>query len=204
MTRFQLDQDFRLDDDENEPVPANQPNVIENALFKSRTILLTGGIDFKQARVVCERLLALSAESDDPILMILSSPGGHVESGDMIHDMIKFVSAPVKVLGSGWVASAGALIYASAQKENRYSLPNTRYLLHEPRGGIGGQATDVEIQAREIIKMRERLNRIFAEATGKTPEQIKKDTERDFWMSAKEAVDYGLVSKIIQNRREIT
>lgn len=203
MTRFRLDQDFRLDDEENEPTPAAQPNVIENALFKSRTILLTGGIDFKQARVVCERLLALSAESDDPILMILSSPGGHVESGDMIHDMIKFVTAPVKVLGSGWVASAGALIYAAAQKENRYSLPNTRYLLHEPRGGIGGQATDVEIQAREIIKMRERLNRIFAEATGKSLEQIKKDTDRDFWMSATEAVDYGLVHKIIRNRREI-
>ncbi|MFN4183862.1 MAG: ATP-dependent Clp protease proteolytic subunit [Hyphomonas sp.] len=197
---------FRLDDeDEKELAPPTGPNtLVESALFKSRTILLTGGVDFKQARMVCERLLALSAESDEPILMILSSPGGHVESGDMIHDMIKFVTAPVKVLGSGWVASAGALIYAAAQKENRYSLPNTRYLLHEPRGGVGGQATDVEIQAREIIKMRERLNRIFAEATGKTVEQIKKDTERDFWMGAQEAVEYGLVSKIIRNRREIS
>lgn len=200
MTPFRLD-----DEDEKETKTAENPAaLVENALFKSRTILLTGGIDFKQARMVCERLLALSAESDEPILMILSSPGGHVESGDMIHDMIKFVTAPVKVLGSGWVASAGALIYAAAQKENRYSLPNTRYLLHEPRGGVGGQATDVEIQAREIIKMRERLNRIFAEATGKSLEQIKKDTDRDFWMSAQEAVDYGLVSKIVRNRREIT
>jgi ATP-dependent Clp protease, protease subunit len=194
----------RLDDDNNKPAPVAAPNaLIENALFKSRTILLTGGIDFKLAKSVCERLLALSAESNDPILMVISSPGGHVESGDMIHDMIKFVSAPVKVLGSGWVASAGALIYAAAQKQNRYSLPNTRYLLHEPRGGVGGQATDVEIQAREIIKMRERLNRIFAEATGKSLEQIKKDTDRDFWMSAQEAVDYGLVSKIVRSRNEI-
>lgn len=193
----------RLDDD-NEKTPAEAPNtLIENALFKSRTILLTGGIDFKQARAVCERLLALSAESSDPILMVISSPGGHVESGDMIHDMIKFVSAPVKVLGSGWVASAGALIYSAAKKENRYSLPNTRFLLHEPRGGVGGQATDVEIQAREIIKMRQRLNQIFAEATGKSLEQIKKDTDRDFWMSAQEAVEYGLVSKIVRNRNEI-
>lgn len=200
MTPFRLD-----DEDEKEATPAANPAaLVENALFKSRTILLTGGIDFKQARMVCERMLALSAESEDPILLILSSPGGHVESGDMIHDMIKFVTAPVKVLGSGWVASAGALIYAAAQKENRYSLPNTRYLLHEPRGGVGGQATDVEIQAREIIKMRERLNRIFAEATGKSLEQIKKDTDRDFWMSAQEAVDYGLVNKIIRNRREIS
>lgn len=200
MTPFRLD-----DEDEKDTNPAANPAaLVENALFKSRTILLTGGIDFKQARMVCERLLALSAESDEPILLILSSPGGHVESGDMIHDMIKFVTAPVKVLGSGWVASAGALIYAAAQKENRYSLPNTRYLLHEPRGGVGGQATDVEIQAREIIKMRERLNKIFAEATGKPLEQIKKDTDRDFWMSAQEAVDYGLVNKIIRNRREIS
>lgn len=200
MTPFRLD-----DEDEKEVTPvANPAAMVENALFKSRTILLTGGIDFKQARSVCERMLALSAESDEPILLILSSPGGHVESGDMIHDMIKFVTAPVKVLGSGWVASAGALIYAAAQKENRYSLPNTRYLLHEPRGGVGGQATDVEIQAREIIKMRERLNKIFADATGKSIEQIKKDTDRDFWMSAQEAVEYGLVNKIIRNRREIT
>jgi ATP-dependent Clp protease, protease subunit len=172
-------------------------------LFKARTILLTGGIDFKSAQRVCERLLALSSESADPILLVLSSPGGHVESGDMIHDMIKFVPAPVKILGTGWVASAGALIYSAAEKENRYSLPNTRFLLHEPRGGVGGQATDVEIQAREIIKMRERLNKIFAAATGKSLEEIKKDTDRDFWMSAEEALAYGLVGKIVKHHSEV-
>ncbi|MEQ9434730.1 ATP-dependent Clp protease proteolytic subunit [Hyphomonas sp.] len=194
----------RLDDDEAESPPMGEPNAfLEEALFKARTILLTGGIDFKQAKRVCERLLALSSESDKPILLVISSPGGHVESGDMIHDMIKFVGAPVKVLGTGWVASAGALIYSAAAKENRYALKNTRFLLHEPRGGVGGQATDVEIQAREIIKMRERLNRIFAEATGKSLEKIKEDTDRDFWMSAEEAVEYGLVSKIVTHRGEI-
>ena len=165
-------------------------------------VLVTGAAGFIGA-AVCERLLALSAESNDPILLVISSPGGHVESGDMIHDMIKFVAAPVKVLGTGWVASAGALIYSAAKKENRYSLTNTRYLLHEPRGGVGGQATDVEIQAREIIKMRERLNKIFAQATGKTLEQIKKDTDRDFWMSAEEALAYGLVGKIVSHRNEV-
>lgn len=191
-------------DEDGETAPVAEPNAfLEEALFKARTILLTGGIDYKQARRVCERLLALSAVSKDPILLVLSSPGGHVESGDMIHDMIKFVGAPVKILGTGWCASAGALIYTAAKKENRYALPNTRFLLHEPRGGVGGQATDVEIQAREIIKMRERLNRIFAEATGKTLEQIKEDTDRDFWMSAKEAVDYGLVGKIVTHQSEI-
>jgi len=200
MTPFRLD-----DEDDKEKGPISEPNAfLEAALFKARTVLLTGGIDFKAAQRVSERLLALSSESMDPILLVLSSPGGHVESGDMIHDMIKFVQAPVKILGTGWVASAGALIYSAAKKENRFALPNTRFLLHEPRGGVGGQATDVEIQAREIIKMRQRLNQIFADATGKTIEQIKKDTDRDFWMSAQEAMAYGLVGKIVHHRNEIT
>jgi ATP-dependent Clp protease protease subunit len=191
-------------DDENEATPMNEPNAfLEEALFNARTILLTGGIDDKQARRVCERLLALASDNSDPILMVLSSPGGHVESGDMIHDMIKFVGAPVKILGSGWVASAGALIYSSAKKENRYALPNTRFLLHEPRGGVGGQASDVEIQVREIVRMRERLNKIFAEATGQPLKKIVEDTDRDHWMSAEEAVKYGLVSKIVSHHSEI-
>jgi len=152
---------------------------------------------------VCERLLALASESADPILLVISSPGGHVESGDMIHDMIKFVGAPVKVLGSGWVASAGALIYSAAKKENRFALPNTRFLLHEPRGGVGGQASDVEIQVREIVRMRERLNKIFAEATGQPLKKIVSDTDRDHWMSAEEAVKYGLVRKIVSHHSEI-
>jgi ATP-dependent Clp protease protease subunit len=199
MTHFRLD-----DEDDKEKGPVTEPNsFLEAALFKARTILLTGGIDFKSAQRVCERLLALSSESAEPILLVLSSPGGHVESGDMIHDMIKFVPAPVKILGTGWVASAGALIYSAAEKQNRFALPNTRFLLHEPRGGVGGQATDVEIQAREIIKMRERLNKIFAAATGKSLEEIKKDTDRDFWMSAEEAMAYGLVGKIVKHHSEI-
>lgn len=191
-------------DDETESKPMSEPNAfLEEALFKARTIMLTGGVDDKLARRVCERLLALSAESNDPILLVISSPGGHVESGDMIHDMIKFVGAPVKILGSGWVASAGALIYSAAKKENRYALPNTRFLLHEPRGGVGGQASDVEIQVREIVRMRERLNMIFAEATGQALEKIQADTDRDYWMSAEEAVEYGLVNKIVSHHSEI-
>ena len=191
-------------DDENEATPMDEPNAfLEEALFNARTILLTGGIDDKQARRVCERLLALASDNSDPILMVLSSPGGHVESGDMIHDMIKFVGAPVKILGSGWVASAGALIYSAAKKENRYALPNTRFLLHEPRGGVGGQASDVEIQVREIVRMRERLNKIFAAATGQPLKKIVEDTDRDHWMSAEEAVKYGLVSKIVSHHSEI-
>ena len=191
-------------DDETAETPIGEPNAfLEQALFNARTVMLTGGVDDKQARRVCERLLALASESKDPILMVLSSPGGHVESGDMIHDMIKFVDAPVKVLGTGWVASAGALIYCAAKKENRFALPNTRFLLHEPRGGVGGQATDVEIQAREIIKMRKRLNQIFADATGQSLEKIEQDTDRDFWMSSEEAVKYGLVGSIVTSKSDI-
>ena len=194
---------YRLDD-ETEQKPQTEPNAfLEEALFKARTIMLTGGVDDKLARRICERLLALDSESDKPILLVVSSPGGHVESGDMIHDMIKFVNADVKILGSGWVASAGALIYSAAKKENRYALPNTRFLLHEPRGGFGGQASDIDIQVREIVRMRERLNKIFAEATGQPLEKIKADTDRDHWMSAEEAVSYGLVGSIITSRKDL-
>ncbi len=197
---------IRLDDDQEESAPKKEESpssLMEKALFEARTILLTGEINDKQAKTVCAQLLGYSAVSDKPILLIVSSPGGHVESGDMIHDMIKFVSAPVRILGTGWVASAGALIYSAAKRENRFALPNTRFLLHEPRGGVGGQASDVEIQAREIIRMRERLNAIFSEATGQPLDRIKKDTDRDYWMGAKEAVDYGLVGKIVTSHKEI-
>lgn len=193
----------RMDDDEDTKGGLPAPAIVEKALFTSRTILLTGGIDDKQAQRVCERLLALSGESDAPILLVVSSPGGHVESGDMIHDMIQFVPAPVRILGTGWVASAGALIYSAAPRERRFCLPNTRFLLHEPRGGVGGAASDVEIQAKEILKMRERLNKIFAAATGQPLERIKADTDRDYWMSAEDAVAYGLVGKIVRSRAEI-
>lgn len=199
---------FHLDEDDEDETPEakkeeSASGLMEKALFDARTILLTGEINDKAARAVSAQLLAYAAVSDKPILLVLSSPGGHVESGDMIHDMIKFVRAPVKILGTGWCASAGALIYSAGEKANRFCLPNTRFLLHEPRGGVGGQASDVEIQAREIIKMRERLNRIFAEATGQPIERIRQDTDRDYWMSAQEALAYGLVGKIVTSHKEI-
>lgn len=177
--------------------------LVEHGLFKSRTVLITGEINDRQARTVSERLLAMAGESDDPITVIVSSPGGHVESGDMIHDMIKYIKPRVRVLGTGWVASAGALIYVAADRADRYCLPNTRFLLHEPRGGIGGSATEIDIQAREVLKMRERLNKIFAEATGQPVEKIVKDTNRDHWMNAEEAKEYGVVGKIIHSAAEI-
>jgi ATP-dependent Clp protease, protease subunit len=194
----------RLDEPEkNLSEGRNAPDVVEKALFDARVVMLTGEVNDLQARRVTERLFALSAQNAEPITFVISSPGGHVESGDMIHDVIKFINAPVRMLGTGWVASAGALIYAAAQRENRYCLPNTRFLLHEPRGGVGGMASDVEIQAREILKMRERLNRIFAEATGQPIDKIKRDVDRDYWMQAEEAKAYGLVGKIVRSASEV-
>lgn len=176
---------------------------VEERLFKARTILIYGGIDQKIAKEVSARLLALQSAGDAPITIFINSQGGHVESGDTIYDMIKFVKPEVRVVGTGWVASAGALIFAAAKKENRFSLPNTRFLLHQPSGGAGGTASDVAIQAKEIIRMRKRLNEIFARETGQPLERIEKDTDRDYWMSAEQAVEYGLVGKIVANASEI-
>lgn len=193
----------RLDDEAPAKEARNAPEVIEKALFEARVVMLTGEVNDVQARRVTERLFALAAQNAEPITFVISSPGGHVESGDMIHDVIKFINAPVRMLGTGWVASAGALIYCAVPRESRYCLPNTRFLLHEPRGGVGGMASDVEIQAREILRMRERLNRIFAEATGQPIDKIKRDVDRDYWMLADEAKDYGLVGKVVRSQAEI-
>ncbi|WP_411287734.1 ATP-dependent Clp protease proteolytic subunit [Phenylobacterium sp.] len=175
---------------------------VQNALFKSRTVLVFGEVDMRMAERVTAQLTALSAENDKDIRVIINSPGGHVESGDTIHDMIRFCGPNVKVIGTGWVASAGAHIYLGAHKENRLCLPNTRFLLHQPMGGVRGQASDIQIEAEEIIKMRDRVNRMVARETGQTFEKVVKDTQRNFWMTAEEAKAYGLVSKIINNTSE--
>ncbi len=183
-----------LDDTQPEKTDGDR---ISALFFKSRNVVITGEINDKLAQRTVTHLLALAEESDDPINVYISSPGGHVESGDMVHDVIKFIRPKVRTIGSGWVASAGALIFVGAEKENRYCLPNTRFLLHQPSGGIGGQATDMMIQADQIRIMRERFDQLFAGATGQTPEKIAADTARDFWLKASEAQDYGLVGHII-------
>ncbi|ADZ70238.1 ATP-dependent Clp protease proteolytic subunit [Polymorphum gilvum] len=194
----------RLDDeDEEEKTKTPQSIQVDKHLFDARTVLITGPITQELARDVCSRLLALAQVSGDPITVIVSSPGGHVESGDMIHDTIKFIRPDVRILGMGWVASAGALIYVSVPKERRFCTPNTRFLLHQPSGGAGGMATDIEIQAREILKMRDRLNKIFADATGQPLERIEKDTDRDYWMGPDEGIEYGLVGKVVQTVDEL-
>jgi ATP-dependent Clp protease protease subunit len=176
---------------------------MDEKLFKSRAITLFGSIDDKLARSVTERLLALASDGDDPITLYISSPGGHVESGDVIYDMIKFIQPVVKVVGTGWVASAATTIYLAAEKENRFSLPNTRFLVHQPLGGARGDATDIAIQAEQIVKMRARINQLIASETGQPLDRVAQDTDRDYWMTVEEAVEYGIVGKVISSVSEI-
>ena len=193
------------DDDKEKPEdrPPEQPiSPVAQALFKSRTVLIFGEVDMKMAERVTAQLLA-HADSDGDIRVILNSPGGHVESGDTIHDIIRFMGSRVKIIGTGWVASAGAHIYLGAPRQNRYALPYTRFLLHQPLGGVRGQASDIHIEAEEILKMRERLNREIAKETGQTYEKVLADTERNYWLSAEAAKEYGLVGKIITRAEEM-
>ncbi len=207
MNRYSLSNDFPAkeedeDDEKTEKTEKEPKTGLEEKILKTRTILLFGEISQKSAREVCEKLILLSALNDDPIKLIINSQGGHVEAGDTIHDMLTFVKPKVKILGTGWVASAGALIYVAVPLEDRYSLPNTRFMLHQPSGGVGGQATDISIEAQEILKMRDRLNKLFSVQTGQSIERIEKDTDRNFWMSAQEGKDYGLVGKVISSQAD--
>jgi ATP-dependent Clp protease protease subunit len=170
---------------------------LDKTLFERRTLTLFGEIDMDVAQRTAEKLLALAYASDDPITLFIGSPGGHVESGDTIFDMIRFIKPTVRVVGTGWVGSIATHIYLAPDREQRFCLPNTRFLIHQPAGGMGGTASDVEIHAREILKTRARINGVIAEQTGQPIERVEKDTDRDYWMSAEEALDYGLVGKII-------
>ena len=193
----------RLDGEQDIMEAAKQFNMLESTLFKHRTLTLFGEITKDVAQRTAERLLSLSFESDDPITMFIGSPGGHVESGDTIYDMIGYVKPTIRVVGTGWVGSIATHIYLAPEREHRYCLPNTRFLIHQPAGGFGGDATDIEIHAREIVKTRERINRIIAERTGQPLEKVAEDTDRDYWMSAEESLEYGLVGKIVASAEEI-
>lgn len=176
---------------------------IGDRLIKARKVLICEEINQAMAKKVIGQLLALAEESDDDIQLFINSQGGHVEAGDSIHDIIQFIEPRVQVIGTGWVASAGTHIFLAADKENRYCLPNTRFLIHQPTGGVGGQASDIAIQAEQILRMRERLARIISEATGQSIEQVRKDIERDRWMTTDEAIEYGIVSKVIRSGKEL-
>ena len=182
-----------------------KPGALEEQLaFKSRYVMLFGEIDDKSAHATCRRLLALAADSSAPITLLISSPGGHVESGDAIHDVIRFINAPVTTVGTGWVASAGAHIFLAPPKERRLCLPNTRFMIHQPAGGAGGQASDIAIMAREILKTRERIAKVIATQTGRPLESVVVDMERDYWMSADEAIAYGIVSRVVERQADLS
>ena len=192
---------------ETPPAPATNADArssfLEEKAFKSRTVLVFGAINDQTAADTVRRLIALDAASDAPIDMLVSSPGGHLESGDTVHDVVRFINAPVRMIGTGWVGSAATHLFLSVPKERRFCLPQTRFLIHQPSGGAGGQATDIAIVAREIIKARERIARVIARETGHPLEKVQVDIERDNWMGPEEAIEYGLISKIIERRTEL-
>lgn len=178
-------------------------SVVMEKLLKSRTIFISGEINQELAEKVSTQLLILQEMGDEPIKIFINSQGGHVEAGDTIHDMIKFVKPKVIVIGTGWVASAGITLYLAADKENRYSLPNTRYMIHQPLGQCRGQATDLHIEALEIARVRERINKIISAATNQPLEKVQNDTDRNYWLNCNEAVDYGIVNKVITSYDEL-
>jgi ATP-dependent Clp protease, protease subunit len=194
-------QPFRNDDEEE---GKSSPNGMMMAKFlETRTVLIFGGIDQKLAQTVSTQLLYLDHINHDPIKIFINSPGGHVESGDTIHDLISYLRSPVAVIGTGWVASAGTHIFLGAPKERRFCLPNTRFLIHQPSGGAQGRAGDIAIQAQEIIKMRERLAQVISENTGQPIERVREDIEKDYWMSIEEAKDYGILGTVIKTAADI-
>ena len=180
-----------------------EPALLLRRLFGARTVLIFGEVNPRLAESVTAQLLALAASGDDPIRIVISSQGGHVESGDVIHDVIRFIEPEVRVVGAGWVASAGALIYVAAKREHRFALPNTRFMLHEPSGGMSGPVADIAIEAHQLLAMRARLLKIFADATRQTVERLAEDTRRNRWLSAAEAVEYGLVGRVIERASDI-
>jgi len=191
---------------ENESTPSTaepRNSFLEEKAFKSRTVLVFGEISDKSAADVVRRLIALDADSAAPIDMLVSSPGGHLESGDAIHDILRHLVPPVNMIGTGWVGSAATHMYLAVPKGRRFCTPNTRFLIHQPSGGAGGQATDIAIHAQEIIKARERVARTIARETGKPLDTVLQDIERDRWLSAEEAVTYGLVGRIIAHKTEL-
>ena len=191
-------------DSEQDNLPATPPyDPVAERLLRARTIIISGEITQRLASAVSSQLLALAAEAETEITVFINSQGGHVEAGDTIHDLLRFIRPRIRMIGTGWVASAGALIYVAAPREQRFCLPNTRFLLHQPAGGAGGTASDIDIEAREILRMRDRLNRIFARETGQPLERIEEDTHRNFWLGAEAALRYGLVGRIIEHSTDL-
>jgi ATP-dependent Clp protease protease subunit len=188
---------------EEEKKPATQDPQIQEKLLKTRSIILSGEIDKESAESVIKQMLILEGESSEPIKIFINSPGGDVDAGYAIFDMARFINAPVTMVGMGLVASAAALVLLAVPKEQRIALPNSTYLIHQPMSGMRGVATDIEIHALHLEKLREKVDKLIAQETGKSLEEVRNDTERDHWLSADEALSYGLVSRIVKQRSEL-
>ena len=179
-------------------------DAISEKFLKTRTILISGEINKKCAEKVVTQMLLLEADNDRPIKILIDSPGGDVDAGYAIFDMARFIKPDIYMIGMGLVASAGALILLAAPKERRFGLPNSHYLIHQPLSGIRGVATEIEIHAKELEKTRQKINKLISDETGKNIKQVEEDTDRDFWLSAEESLEYGLISKIVSNRSELS
>jgi ATP-dependent Clp protease protease subunit len=194
-----------VDDEEEEREEAKQENhdPLITRMLKTRTIMLSGEINKDLAEKTIRQLILLEDMGDEPIRIFIDSPGGDADAGYAIFDMIRFVKPKVWTIGMGLVASAAAIIQLASPKEQRVGLPNSHYLIHQPLSGIRGVATDIEIHARELEKLREKINRLISGETGIPFEQVEKDTDRDYWMNAEEAVKYGLISRIAARRDDL-
>lgn len=195
--------DLRLQDEDEEEEKQQSPEILMHKMLKTRTILLSGQINKELAERVIRQLLLLEDQGSDPIKVFIDSPGGDADAGFAILDMMRFIEPDVYTIGMGLVASAGALILLTSPQDHRIGLPNSHYLIHQPLSGMRGVATDIEIHAREIEKMRQRINVLISEETGQDLAKVEKDTDRDFWMNAEEAKEYGLISRIVNSRSDL-
>ncbi len=197
--------DQRLEDEnEDEEKDEEENGPLSERLLKSRTIILAEPVSKELAQKVTTQLLILDNEDEEaPIDLYINSPGGDVDAGYAIFDMIRFVSAPVRCISNGLTASAAVVVLLAAPSERRYSLPNSRFLMHQPSTGVKGSTADIKIEANEIIRIREKINKLIAEETGQNVEKVRKDTKRNYWIGAEDAQDYGLISTIVRNKKEV-
>jgi len=193
----------RFSEEDKKEDKVEEQEMLMQKMLKTRTILLSGEINKALAEKVIKQLLLLEADGDDPIKVFIDSPGGDADAGFAIFDMMRFIKPLVYTIGMGLVASAGALILLAAPKERRLAFENSHYMIHQPLSGIRGVATEIEIHANELEKLRVKLNHLIAEETGKDIKQVSTDTDRDYWMNGTEALDYGLVSKIVVKRSDM-
>lgn len=180
-----------------------QDPALQDKLLKTRSIMVSGEINKDSADAFIKQLLVLDSESNEKITVYINSPGGDVDAGYAMFDMVRFVSSPVLMVGCGLVASAAALLYLAVGKDRRYALPNSSYLIHQPMSGMKGVATDIQIHARQMVKLRAKLDGVIAEQTGKSVEEVSRDTERDHWLDSAEAQAYGIVGKIVTRKTDL-